>query len=73
MYCNGYLFGNFRENETQQKIIHKYIKNSSKEINRNHISCIFNNMHKKLIKEKYAFFLKIANFNDNFIIIDDLN
>ena len=32
MYCNGYLFGNFRENETQHKIIHKYIKNGNKEI-----------------------------------------
>ena len=71
MYCNGYLFGNFRENETQHKIIHKYIKNGNKEIKRNHLSCIFNYLDKKLIKEKYSFFLKLNNFNDNFIIIDD--
>ena len=72
MNCGGYLFGNFRENESPHKIVHKFIKNNNNEIKRNHLSCIFNSLDKQLIKLRFSFFIKLNNFNNNFIIIDDL-
>ncbi len=71
MYCNSYLFGNFRDNEINHKITHKYIKNNNNEIKRSHLSCIFNSFDKNAIKSKYSFFFKLSNFPESFIIIDD--
>jgi|OM-RGC.v1.034263285 hypothetical protein len=72
MYSNSYLFGNFRNNDIPQKIINNYVINNNLEIKRNQLSSLVFNMEKNLIKLKYSVFLKITNFGDNFIIINDL-